>query len=468
MSDVRERLLARPVIERKASFCERQHVCSAALERARLVASNRAKWIYQRIDHVPDKRRPTRLPLCLGDGNVTIDDFFPTATPALGASGSRQFDGLLHAVFIDDRPGPDLTAMLHIARMGNGTRMRFHALVRRPPAGLPAEAHAAWSRSTGIRFQHIDHDLLPPHVRCVHAGLGRMVSSMRLKYGTMLQPLLFWILPAEVEYALMLDMDLVPLRPFDHLLLEHAPRMRRAGALLGLAVEQSRFYTTGNAMPSGMVGFNGGVELHHIGGMRRSRAWAAALDATQAGLLFDRIGFSAEQNLYNGFAALFPHWVHPLGCEWNRQVGSWAMKSPATTPRYRLHSLATEDLELDAEVHKCVPRCAVLHFNGFKCAARLLWNTSGACPTWEALLQKVERGETAQSGSGQCPDQRSYLGMGAHELVLSNSTIALSRPGKQYHARHLPISEQGPRLAAGLRRWFGRCCTRSVVSRAER
>ena len=56
-----------------------------------------------------------------------------------------------------------------------------------------------------------------------------------------------------------------------------------------------------------------------------SDAWDATLDAFQDVRLFPQIGYSGDQNLYNGIAALFPHFFFNLGCEWNRQLGSWYM-----------------------------------------------------------------------------------------------------------------------------------------------
>ena len=431
-------------------FCARQHVCSTALSRARLESPARARWLLGRIDIA--RRRYSQRPLCLNSTLPSAHAFGRAAavehSRALGVPGSK---ALLHAVFIDDRKSPNFEAMWHVARMGNGSHMRFLALVPRPKLHDVAMEQKSWLADHGFDVIYIDEASLPQHIRCVHWGLRRMVTNKKLRYAAMLQPLVFWILPRTVRYALVLDTDLVPLRPLDALLAE-VPRMRSMGALLGLVVEQSRFYTMVNrTMPMGVPGFNGGIELHDLVAMRRSRPWMAAMDAWQGGLLFDAIGFSGEQNLYNGLAALFPHLVYPLGCQWNRQMASWGMVHPQQHPPFG-KSLIKEDLLMDSQVHSCAHKCAVLHFNGFKCAARIMWNSSGSCNAWRGLLDRLARGDLSENEGSSCPDKRMQrMGLGVHELV---------RPmnGSRAFLHRMPPAEHSRALALGFKTWFGNCC----------
>ena len=177
-------------------------------------------------------------------------------------------------------------------------------------------------------------------------------------------------------------------------------------------------------MAPGLFGFNGGVQLHDLAAMRRLPAWGTILDAFQAGLLFRKVGFSGDQNVYNGVASLFPHLFHTLGCEWNRQLGSWCMADVAQPDVQQL-------LVDDAEVHACPNRCALLHFNAIKCGAQALRGAAGSCVAWHGLLQRLEEGDN----SSACPDQQTLNQI-------------------RHRWRH-PTA-----LTTGLRRWFGDCCLR--------
>ena len=394
--------------------------------------------------------------LCLN--NTVPIEVFSRAVPL--AATLRTQEHVLHVIFIDDRRSPVLDRMEAVARLGAGSQTRFLALLA--PNRMNARDRAKlsrWSASSGIGIQPVDFEALPPVAGCIHEGFARPGQgvSKRLRLACMLKPLLFLVLPKRVSLALVLDTnDLVPLRSFDALLGE-ADQMRRKGALLGLGLEQSRFYAglgtlfggsstnESTAMAPGLRGYNGGVQLHDLDAMRASPAWLAILDAAQAGRLFPRIGYSGDQSLFNGLVSLFPHFFHTLSCGWNRQTASWVMKPPVKHPIFNQGATVTADLLKDTPVHACASPCAVLHLNGLKCAAKLMLEASGGCATWKAVLDRVEQGDESS-----CPERRDFTWLGPRKM--GNSTFQSPLMVR------MPPKEHGPLLAAGLRKWFGGCC----------
>ena len=427
-------------------FCASQHVCSAAIED---VDPLRARWIERKLNTragtnqpLASSARPTRLPLCM-NGPLPPKHHF-SGQFALQQSSSNanllRKEQALHVVFYDDTANPSLGAMADVARLGNSSRVGFIALL-----AVLGKRELAWSQQTGISIIRIDVPSLPPLARCLYSGLSRTVAkSQRWSTGVLLRVMMFAFLPKHVRIAIGVDSDIVPLRPFDHLLDTHVQAMRRQGAFVGLVAEQSRFYVQSKEMPRGLPGFNGGVQLHDVVAMREVGTYAATLDAFQAGLLFPKVGSCPEQNVFNGVSSLFPHFVYNMGCDWNRQMGSWTMKhftARPSRPRTR------EDLELDAEVHSCPAGCAVLHANIFKCAAPTMRNANGSCIMWAALLDRLERGENTS-----CPDTKTYRKLA--------SKYRLDSKGKW---QRLSVVEQGYALAQGFRRWFGACCVYNGV-----
>lgn len=419
--------------------CAAEHVCSAALQHA---DAARARWIERKLSTMPGTNqplppswRPRRLPLCLNRTLPLRHEF----SEASAGNKVPPVEQLIYVSFYDDTANPGIAAMEAVARLGNGTRVRFLALL-----ATVTQRETAWAQRTGFQIVRVNLPSVSPLARCLFRGLARTASrTARWNKGVLLRVMLFAFLPSHVRVVVSIDSDLVPLRPFDKLLDENLPRMRRRGAFLGLVAEQSRFYSQSKEMPPGMPGFNGGVQLHDVAAMRVVGTYAAALDAFQAGLLFPRIGMQPEQNVFNGLFSLFPHFVDDLGCAWNRQLGSWTMKhftARPSRPRTR------EDLELDAQVHACPAGCAVLHANAFKCAAPSLREAGGSCSAWSALLARLERGDNAT-----CPDRRTYKKLNT-QWVLDERIQHRNKWTRQNQV------QQGQALARGFRRWFGNCC----------
>lgn len=384
---------------------------------------------------LPAGARPRRIPLCIQRAFPERHEFSAEHAALVGRSRLQHAETAIHVVFYDDRAEPNLDAMEGVARLGNGSRVEYIALL-----GTVGNREVAWSQRTAFEIIRINQLSLPPLARCLFAGLSRSVPpNKRWGKGVLLRVMMFTFLPERVRIAVGVDSDIVPFRPFDSLLDEHLPAMRRQGAFVGLVAEQSRFYVQSKEMPRGQPGFNGGVQLHDLVAMRGSMTYAATLDAWQAGLLFPRIGSCPEQNVFNGLSALFPHFVYNLGCEWNRQTGSWLMKHFSARPS---RPRTREDLVLDAEVHSCPAGCAILHTNVFKCSAPTMRSANGSCAAWEEMLSRLERGENTT-----CPDAKTY------RQIASKFTLD---PDKKW--RRLTHVEQGHALALGFRKWFGACC----------
>ena len=147
--------------------------------------------------------------------------------------------------------------VLRAAAMLDGPGVRLHALLASPlPPSVPAH----------IRVAALE--LRSPGARCLHANLVRLSHGPGRTY--LLKPLLHFVLPPSVRRVLVLDTDVVMIRPLAELWGQFA----RFGpeAVLGLVAEQSSLY------PGNAIGKNGGVQLLHLERMRRSPAYAAALD----------------------------------------------------------------------------------------------------------------------------------------------------------------------------------------------
>lgn len=413
-------------------------VCAGAITHA--TTSARARWIEKHIcnGNGPRKALGGQLPLCikgLRDGAVSLNDFAPQRR--IDNMSSKR-EGLLHVIFIDDRASPNIASMLDVARLGNGTMVRFVALLRNPPSAVVQTL-----RERGVSIIKLDEAALPNHAVCVHRGLSRLVPrGSRMRGAALYKPMLHWLLPRHMQHVLVIDSDTVPLKPLETLL-DEIPKMRSQGALVGLVPEQSRFYRGGQQfqMAPGVIGYNGGVQLHDLARMRNSPAWDAVLDATQAGLLVYKIGYSGDQNLYNVMVSLFPHMFHTLGCEWNRQLGSWAMGSKVSVK---------QQLQDDPDIHACKQPCALLHFNAFKCGASMMHAASGSCTTWEHLLAEIDRTSHTRVSTAS----RNRTGATPREDVAHTPTCPDPRSQvwrlHQLHDDHL--------LASAMRKWFSDCC----------
>ena len=111
------------------------------------------------------------------------------------------------------------------------------------------------------------------------------------------------------------------------------------------------------------------------------------LDTYQAGLLYRRLGYVPEQNFASGVAALEPSLFRQVGCEWNRQLGSWTLGAG------RRNSAASFPPPEAPRVLACAQPCVIIHFNAgkIKCAAAALAAAGGACAAWHAMVDAVER-----------------------------------------------------------------------------
>jgi len=262
---------------------------------------------------------------------------------------SSSEDGLIHVAFYDTRAPQrrNWMGVLRAAAMLDGPGVRLHALLASPlPPSVPAH----------IRVAALE--LRSPGARCLHANLVRLSHGPGRTY--LLKPLLHFVLPPSVRRVLVLDTDVVMIRPLAELWGQFA----RFGpeAVLGLVAEQSSLYS-GNA-----IGKNGGVQLLHLERMRRSPAYAAALDHYATGRGGAWLGYLGDQTLYSFMAYSHGALFHSLGCEWNRQLS--------------VHF----GLEAQRQ-HACAAPCGLLHANSpdLKCIGTAMQLANGSCVEWRRL-----------------------------------------------------------------------------------
>jgi len=329
-----------------------------------------------------------------------------------GGVSRSEDDGLIHVAFYDTRAPQrrNWMGVLRAAAMLDGPGVRLHALLASPlPPSVPAHIRVAALelRSPGARCLHanlvrLSHGpgrtyLLKPleaeyvfmypnqhsrgHVfscirsysavftvffsvvftRCSEYAAQHRIPALKLAYSTRrLKPLLHFVLPPSVRRVLVLDTDVVMIRPLAELWGQFA----RFGpeAVLGLVAEQSSLYS-GNA-----IGKNGGVQLLHLERMRRSPAYAAALDHYATGRGGAWLGYLGDQTLYSFMAYSHGALFHSLGCEWNRQLS--------------VHF----GLEAQRQ-HACAAPCGLLHANSpdLKCIGTAMQLANGSCVEWRRL-----------------------------------------------------------------------------------
>ena len=262
---------------------------------------------------------------------------------------SSSEDGLIHVAFYDTRAPQrrNWMGVLRAAAVLDGQGVRLHALLASPlPPSVPAH----------IRVAALE--LRSPGARCLHANLVRLSHGPGRTY--LLKPLLHFVLPPSVRRVLVLDTDVVMIRPLAELWGQFA----RFGpeAVLGLVAEQSSLYS-GNA-----IGKNGGVQLLQLERMRRSPAYAAALDHYATGRGGAWLGYLGDQTLYSFMAYSHGALFHSLGCEWNRQLS--------------VHF----GLEAQRQ-HACAAPCGLLHANSpdLKCIGTAMQLANGSCVEWRRL-----------------------------------------------------------------------------------
>lgn len=239
--------------------------------------------------------------------------------------------------------------MLRVAAMINGSAVRFHVLLSAPlPPDVPGMRVAALT-------------LERPGERCLHANLIRLAHGPGRSY--LLKPLLHYILPPSVKRALVLDTDVVMIRPLAALWAQFASFGPEA--MLGLVGEQSDLYHNRS------IGKNGGVQLLHLERMRRSPTFAAALDYYASGRGGTWLGYLGDQTLYSLMAYTHGALFHNLGCEWNRQLSlHFGLKAQRR--------------------HSCPAGCGLLHANqaDLKCIGTAMQVANGSCAEWRRLQRR--------------------------------------------------------------------------------
>ena len=190
----------------------------------------------------------------------------------------------------------------HAEHLRRGVELRFHIITDRKRAEL------AWAT------QHM-LPAAPAHAAALHASLSASLQPQARIY--LWKPLLHLLLPSKLDRLLVLDVDTVLFaRPealwaqFTHF---------GEGDLLALAREQAPTYES-----LGIAGLNGGIQLMHLDGMRRSTEYSRALHlaATEGWLVkYKQRALLGDQTLYS----LMQKWtnysfVRTLPCGWNRQM----------------------------------------------------------------------------------------------------------------------------------------------------
>uniref|UniRef100_A0A7S4BPS5 Uncharacterized protein n=1 Tax=Chrysotila carterae TaxID=13221 RepID=A0A7S4BPS5_CHRCT len=290
-----------------------------------------------------------------------------------------------------------------------------------------------------VLFRVLD---LPVRIRCLYELLTSCMSGgapVEKARAFMLKPLAAWVLPSHVPRIVLLDMDVALLRA-PHELWANFDRF--GDALLGLAREQSTMYTQHTSLARA---YNGGVQLLELARMRgadeaRYLAAVAAACATHRMIAaqFDvrsqpkpgrnadvRFGALGDQTLYSYLAHTQPSLVHDIGCEWNRQLGSWIASGGSADTAW----LRRPDL------HACpAQRCAALHANllPLKCAAMLL-RANASCANWHGFIRRLEqpaRGSDTRNKHLRLALQLRSCGSEAHRYP----RLALARAVRRYYS----------------------------------
>mmetsp|Transcript_10821 Transcript_10821/g.20987 ORF Transcript_10821/g.20987 Transcript_10821/m.20987 type:complete len:323 (-) Transcript_10821:378-1346(-) len=253
-------------------------------------------------------------------------------------------------------------------------------------------------KEAGVEQVYFQLHLLPSRILCLYEQLTSCITGGR-KYSQvqafMLKPFMAWILPSNIPRVIMLDMDVAFLRPPHQL---WAKFEFFDDALVGLAREQSDLYTWATNLAHA---YNGGVQLLDLARMRGpeearyisaltaacrtheeiARQYGKRRNCTKFAPTSVRFGMLGDQSLYTYMAYKEQSLFFNIGCEWNRQLGSWLSSSPSSKrgwlERPDLHACPTE-------------RCAALHANGagLKCAAALL-RTNSSCANWKDFVRRT-------------------------------------------------------------------------------
>jgi hypothetical protein len=337
-------------------------------------------------------------------------------------------DGLMHVAFFDNRRDPNVHAIAWAASRLQAPGVKLHAILAtaREVPGVAMDVNLlGWN--------------LPRPARCLHEGLRRLATGPGRMY--LVKPLLHLILPATIRKLVLIDTDIVIVRPVAGLWAQF--ERFGSGAVVGMSYDfHERFPPKSNMS---FVTRNGGVQLLNLKAMRASAEYNRLLDHHASGRAVRsaaracgrgaggvraqtparnsrchvrssqgrRIGYLGDQTLYSFIASAKPHLVHRLGCEWNRQLN--LVKNGLESPRKLL----------------CAGGCSAVHANfaPLKCVAHML-NGAPDCKTWAAFRSGIPTSTTC--------------------------------PPKSFNERQREI------LRLSLDKFFGDCCDRTYDASAHR
>uniref|UniRef100_A0A7S4C187 Nucleotide-diphospho-sugar transferase domain-containing protein n=1 Tax=Chrysotila carterae TaxID=13221 RepID=A0A7S4C187_CHRCT len=290
----------------------------------------------------------------------------------------------------------NMSAQLRCVSRSSPTRLHLVYSGMRLPTNESNQLERA-----GIGLVHFSLQNLPLRIHCLYELLTVCMSEGQPQMSTrafMLKPLMAWILPPYISRVIILDMDVALLRPPKEL---WAKFKVFDDALVGLAKEQSTLYTQSTNLAQG---YNGGVQLLELARMRgpEEARYLAALAAAcgthramrrqnakrqnaTAKAATDVVRFSllGDQTLYSYMAYKEQSLFFNIGCEWNRQLGSWSSQIGGVKKLWVNRP----------DIHACPDGgCAAFHANlaSLKCAAALL-RANPTCENWDNFIRRVGR-----------------------------------------------------------------------------
>ena len=268
----------------------------------------------------------------------------PTSTPVPDVVlGGRRCNGrtgiTAHDALSGDDVGPSDAG--HIAMIAVGSKYREE--LQRVVADVlnHTDAHSAWvvhllvqphsadigpllavlPRCDRLAYRLVDVDALPSTI----ADFAHVCNTVlqRDPRGCMflVKAFLHELLPPAVGAIIALDLDIRVLGDVGALLREELPAMRASGTVLGLVRElQPQYLAAGLGF-----GFNGGVQLHDLAGMRRSAAYQRFLATASWGERAPIYANDGDQTVYVLLNNTAPSLIYELPCGWNVAlcVGRW-------------------------------------------------------------------------------------------------------------------------------------------------
>lgn len=267
----------------------------------------------------------------------------------------------MHVAFFDDRVRQDL----------NGMQLALNGIYALETSDAPIVAHLVFLHKPSgptpsgavIHFLKVGKgadtsDSVVDLVYCLHRNMARSVWGYGHHY--LYKPLMYLLLSPHIEQLIMLDTDTLFVRPLSELWAEFARFSPMS--VIGIAPEQNSRY-------SPMKGKNGGVQLLHLRHMRESRLYTQLLDWHASGASECSTGKFGDQTVYTIIGHKSPILIHPLPCEWNRQL------NPGEGER-------------NIVSYACGGRCGVLHGTGnTKCIIDIMRKHNSSCVAWSRIAQ---------------------------------------------------------------------------------